>query len=145
MLNGEAFSTAVSKDGFHLEVQHAPLRDESGATTGMVGIVVDVTSRVHAEEALRASEERYRQIFSNHSAVRFIVDPESGLIVEVNDAACEFYGYTHGEMTGMRIAELNTLSPDELKEKMQGASEGKLAQCSLQHRLASGEHRDVDV
>ena len=145
VLNGEAFSTAVSKDGFHLEVQHAPLRDESGATTGMVGIVVDVTSRVHAEEALRASEERYRQIFSNHSAVRFIVDPESGLIVEVNDAACEFYGYTHGEMTGMRIAELNTLSPDELKEKMQGASEGKLAQCSLQHRLASGEVRDVDV
>jgi diguanylate cyclase (GGDEF)-like protein/PAS domain S-box-containing protein len=146
VLDGESFSDVFTAGtGRHFEVHHAPLRDETGAVTGIMGIIVDVTARVHAEEALRASEERYRQIFSNRSAVRFIADPESAAIVEANDAACEFYGYTQEEMTGMPIGEINTLPAEHLREKLREAVEGGLALCSLQHRLASGEVRDVDV
>jgi len=144
-LGGETFTEVFERNGLHFEVQHAPLRDENGAIAGMIGIIVDVTSRVLAEEALRSSEERYRQIFSNHSAVRYIVDPDAGIIVEANDAACEFYGYTQEEMTGKPIGEINTLPPDELAEKMRRVVEERLSQCSLRHRLASGEIRDVDV
>jgi PAS domain S-box-containing protein len=44
------------------------------------GIAVDVTDRVHAEEALRESEERFSRFFDNFPAVAFLKDDE-GVIV----------------------------------------------------------------
>ena len=50
-----------------------------------------------AERALRASEESYRTIFDSTAAAIWVHDLASGELREVNQAACELYGYTAEE------------------------------------------------
>jgi PAS domain S-box-containing protein len=46
----------------HMHVAYAPYRDEEGKVAGLVGIIQDMTAARRAEEALRESEERFRQL-----------------------------------------------------------------------------------
>jgi len=59
----------------------------------------------HAEESLRESEERYRDIFNGIQDTIF-VETLDGRILAVNDRACEMYGYTHAEFLTKTVADL---------------------------------------
>ena len=48
-----------------METHAAPLRDEAGQVTALLGITRDITERRRTEETLRASEDRYHQLFEN--------------------------------------------------------------------------------
>jgi len=104
-----------------------------------------IAERMRAEEALRESEERYRSLFANNHAVMLLVDPETADIVDVNPAACSFYGCTREELTSKRITDINTLSEDEVFLEMQRAKAEERKHFYFQHRLAEGEIRDVEV
>jgi PAS domain S-box-containing protein len=105
----------------------------------------DITEKKLAQEKLKESEERFRNLFENEHTVMLLIDPESGIITEANPAAQRFYGYSAEQLTGMHIAEINTLTPAQLKLEMEAA---RLAQKTIfyfRHRTASGNLRDVEV
>jgi PAS domain S-box-containing protein len=97
------------------------------------------------QAALRASEARYRDIFEKNRAVKLIIDPGSGRIVQANSAACAFYGYTKEEMTRRAIWDINILGEAETRERMNAAIIDQQGRFNFVHRLASGELRDVMV
>lgn len=98
-----------------------------------------------AEAALRESEARARQMFEHNRAVKLIIDPESGAIVEANPAACTFYGYPHAVLTALKITDINTLSPGEVAAELERAATEQRRYFRFRHRLAAGEIRDVEV
>ena len=98
-----------------------------------------------SEEALRRSELRYRQMFENNRAVQLVIDPRDGRIVDANESALEYYGWTLAEMREKSIHEINTLSPEEVRQELLKASQRQRSFFSFRHRLASGEIRDVEV
>ncbi|HEV7664110.1 MAG TPA: CHASE3 domain-containing protein, partial [Chloroflexota bacterium] len=53
-----------------------------------------------AAEEHEISERRYRQMFENNEAVKLLVDPNGGIIVDANAAACTFYGYPPKGLVG---------------------------------------------
>ncbi|HEY0096320.1 MAG TPA: PAS domain S-box protein, partial [Archangium sp.] len=57
----------------------------------------DTTEWKTAQLALRASEASYRTIFDHTAAAIWVHDLETGETLEVNQAACELYGYTAEE------------------------------------------------
>jgi len=71
-----------------------------------------------AERALRASEESYRTIFDSTAAAIWVHDLASGELREVNQAACELYGYTAEEQKEIGLDGLTwgeaPYTPDEL-------------------------------
>ncbi|GAB4429056.1 MAG: hypothetical protein Kow0031_09480 [Anaerolineae bacterium] len=99
--------------------------------------------RKHA--ALQVSERRYQQIFETNQAIKLIIDPESGRIVDANPAALKFYGYDAATLAQMPIWRLNTLPETEVRRAMALARSGEQPFFSFQHRLASGEIRQVEV
>jgi two-component system, sensor histidine kinase and response regulator len=80
-----------------------------GTPAVIEGTLIDITSRKHAEEALRESEERYRALFEAATDAIMIVDAEgsrAGCILAANRAAAETTGYTVDELLNLNVAEL---------------------------------------
>ncbi len=79
---------------------------------GSFATLTDITDRKNAEQALRESEQKFRQFF--HSADDAILldeiteDGLPGRFIEANEAACRRYGYSRDELLTMSPADLNT-------------------------------------
>ncbi len=101
--------------------------------------------RMESEEALRMSEERFRNMFNRHRAVMLLIDSESGSIVDANDAAAEFYGYTRQQFSSLKIEEINQLSEGAVAAERQKAAVGQRGHFIFPHRLADGRIRWVEV
>jgi PAS domain S-box-containing protein len=107
-----------------------------------VGIAL---SRKRAEEALRESEALFRGHFEHHAAVKLIIDPDTGNIVDANYAAERFYGWSRDRLQHMRIQDINTLTPEEVKAEMEQARVQTRNHDEFRHRRADGSIRDVEV
>jgi PAS domain S-box-containing protein len=65
-----------------------------------LNVVTDITERKHAEEALRESEEKYRNILESIEDGYYEVDL-AGNFIFFNDSTCRIFGYPQEEMMGM--------------------------------------------
>jgi PAS domain S-box-containing protein len=94
---------------------------------------------------LRESETLYRKIFADPSAVKLLIDPDTADIIDANQAAEKFYGWPREKLKQMKISDINTLSPEEIKQEMDKARTRKKIYFEFRHRLADGSIRDVEV
>ncbi|HNO26746.1 MAG TPA: PAS domain S-box protein, partial [Leptospiraceae bacterium] len=111
----------------------------------MQAYIRDVTERKKTEKMLRESEEQFRFMFENHSAVMLLVEPESGRILKANRAAEAYYGYSSEEFERTFIYSINILSKEQIKEEMENAKEEKRNYFIFPHRLKNGQIRTVEV
>jgi two-component system cell cycle sensor histidine kinase/response regulator CckA len=91
----------VRKDGSELWalVKTSPIRDADGAYVGTLAMMTDWTRHKQVEEALRKSEEQYRQIVE--TATDGILKVDNGArIVFVNGRFAEMLGHEPREMVG---------------------------------------------
>ena len=98
-----------------------------------------------AAEAQRRSETLFRTLFQEHAAVKLIINPDNGEIIDANRAAEHFYGWSREQLTRMRIQEINTCTAGELLEVMVLVKNRERVRFEFRHRLADGSIRDVEV
>lgn len=98
-----------------------------------------------AHAQLADSEARYRALFEGHRSVMLVVDPEDGRILDANSAAATFYGWTREELRSRRIDDINTVSPDRVRDKLGRTVAADAERHIFKHRLAHGEVREVEV
>ena len=103
------------------------------------------SDRKRAEDALRESEALFRKLFEDHTAVKLIIDPDTGSLIDANEAAAQYYGWSRERLKAMKITEINTLAPEEVKKEMEKARANKRIHFEFRHRLADGSIRDVAV
>ncbi|MCD4719413.1 MAG: PAS domain S-box protein [Desulfobacula sp.] len=96
----------ITKNGTIKWVNHRTYmrRDNQGIITHFEGVVVDITDRKQAEEDLRESEEKYRDILKNIDDGYFEVDI-TGNFTFFNDSLCRMLGYPKDELFGMNNRE----------------------------------------
>ena len=85
----------IRKDGsrgFH-ELSASLMKDQAGQPIGFRGIAHDITERTKAEEALRESEKKYRQLSDSLPQIVFETD-EKGNLTFTNRVAFDILGYT---------------------------------------------------
>ncbi len=78
---------------------------EMGGVDARVAMIQDDTMRQSADEAIRTSEERYRELFENANDVIFLQDLQ-GKILTINRAAESLTGYARQEVLGHAIDQL---------------------------------------
>ncbi|MFI5137666.1 MAG: PAS domain S-box protein [Sphingobacteriales bacterium] len=69
----------------------------------LIGIAIDITSRLKAEEELRSSEHKYKSLFESNPLPMWMVAKDSLSVIAVNDAAAKLYGYTKDELLKMDV------------------------------------------
>jgi PAS domain S-box-containing protein len=92
------------KDGrwLHVEDRAVLIEDAEGRPVKVVGCTVDITKRKQAEEGLRQSESRYRELVQNANSaiVRWKTD---GTITFFNEYAQSLFGYPAQEAIGRHV------------------------------------------
>lgn len=123
----------------------SPVKNDAGEVTGLVFSLFDTTSRKKAIDDLHASETQFRHLFEKQSVTMFLIDPVSGDVLDVNDAAAEFYGYSRDTLRAMNIKQIDCYPPDEHDAIVQQIKDRKIKQFVTTHRLADGTLRTVEV
>ena len=103
-----------------LHAQAELRRDEAGAQPILRGTGQDITERKLAEEKVRQSEAKYRNLFESSTDGIFILDLD-GNFIDMNSTAYTRLGYTKEEMLALHISKLDHLdfalrAPERMKQ-----------------------------
>lgn len=128
-----------------LEVDAVPILNKNNEVSQVISTFVDITKRRNTLKSLKESEERFRNLFKKGQLVQLLINPENGEIVDANEAAENYYGYSLNTLTSMAIQEINQLSEDTVFKKMDKVVAKQQEAFSFKHKLSNGEIRDVDV
>jgi len=137
----------AKKDGSNMWVRNKTklIFDEKGSASELLIISRDVTERKRTEEILKEREELYRAMFEKNSAVKLLIDPDNGDIVDANIAACEYYGHNIETMRRMNYKQIYSYPAEQLFEDLRKAKKEESSYFILRHKLSSGEIREVEV
>lgn len=102
----------LTKDGRGVEVSLTiiPIKDQAGHIVGALKVMRDITERRQVEQALRVSEEGFRNVFE-HAPTGIAIGDMDGRFVQWNPAYCAMLGYTEEEFRRLHFPEL--VHPDD--------------------------------
>jgi PAS domain S-box-containing protein len=87
-----------------------PLRNSKGEISGVIGTYLDITTRKQTENALRASEEKFRSLFESSRDAIVTIEPPSWRFTSGNPAAVKMLGAKNEEE--FILHGIGDLSPD---------------------------------
>ncbi len=125
----------------HMEV----LFNDTGDVDRILGTIQDISHQIELQKAIEAKEQLYRQIFERSRAVKLLLNPDQGQIIDANEAAQRYYGYSHQQLTSMTIDKINTLPLEALRAEFERTLAEDCDYGSYKHRLANGDIRDVEI
>jgi PAS domain S-box-containing protein len=105
--------TVRRRDGSEFVGQFAmgAIPDGSGKPAQIVAIVDDVTDRRRMEDALRASERNYREIFNATNEAIFVHDARTGKVLDVNQSMLAMYGCDYDGALRCDVSDLSLGMP----------------------------------
>jgi diguanylate cyclase (GGDEF)-like protein/PAS domain S-box-containing protein len=106
----------VAKDGKKTRYLLTGARVDIGNKPYLIGMGIDISERIQAEQALKQSEERYRALFDSSLELVYILDFE-GSFLDANRATMELIGYGKEEICTLNVATL--FDPEDLPGVME--------------------------
>ena len=119
--------------------------NENKSIDGTVFTFTDKTEELANQKKLLESEAQFRSLFENHYTVHLLIDPSDSKIVNANQSAADFYGWSIEELKSMRISDINILPGLRIKEYINEVHTKNRAHFEFKHRLKNGEIKDVEV
>jgi PAS domain S-box-containing protein/putative nucleotidyltransferase with HDIG domain len=107
------------------------------------GFITDITKMKIMQEKLKESEHFYKSIFEDTHEIMLIIDPDSSVIVDANEAACDFYGYSRDEIVNIRIPEMSTIDEKKVLEDFGRIKKAGTGISEAVDTLKNGEKRNI--
>jgi PAS domain S-box-containing protein len=91
------------------------------------------------------NERMIRSLFDESPLVMLILDPDNGRILDVSNKAVDFYGYPKEKLVSLTLKDLQISPPVEMREMFNLTPSIQKGFHRLQHRLADGSTREVEI
>ncbi|HMV98302.1 MAG TPA: PAS domain S-box protein, partial [Anaerolineales bacterium] len=106
---------------------------------------LDITERKRAEEELRNSERKYRDLLNGMNDTVWVIDDDLS-ILDVNTAAVSTLGYTREELLSMRVPDFDgSLSPDAIQNLVNTMPADKFQVFQTEHTTKDGRKLPVEI
>lgn len=129
-----------------LKARMTPLEGKNGRIVRWLGSAVDITERKEAEDALAHSEQRYRAVVEQSAEGIYLVNAETGRILESNAALERMLGYDAGELEGMLLYDLISHERGSIDENFRRTlADGQRMVGERRYRRKDGMLLDVEV
>jgi PAS domain S-box-containing protein len=112
-----------------------PIRDGEGQIIRVAGIAEEITERKRAEQILRNSEEKFRELAENIREVFFVMTPSGSEVLYISPAVKEVWGLTVESLYENPMSWMDAIHPDDREQA------GLLAMRQLQGELVASEYR----
>ena len=138
-------TSLIARDGSHYQIADsaAPIRDNDGNMCGVVLVFRDVTEEYRIAEALKSSEEKYREIVEKTGDLVTSVD-ENGLFTYVNHCAEKILGFSAAQCLGKSAFECT--HPEDREKTVQWFNDCKsalLKESSFENRLVNQVTQEI--
>ncbi|MGD9310780.1 MAG: PAS domain S-box protein, partial [Desulfosarcina sp.] len=136
---------ALKKDGTEFPVIiYSTKFFREGSPAGLRGIMIDITDKKRAEQALMESEEKFSRAFQLNPDTVIITRMKDGMIIDVNESFSHITGYSRGEaIARSSFVDLNLwadpASRDHYLDELLRA--GAVRDMELWFRIKNGELR----
>src|SRR5918996_803187 len=145
--------------GGEVRIHHAQgevLHDRDGTPLRVLGTELDVTERARAEQALRESEERYRELLEHQPAVVYLAEPGAvGSWLYVSPQIERLVGFTPEEWIANPKLWMERVHPDDrdrvvaaeraLIDASPAEDEAELPALGIEYRMVAKDGREVWV
>ncbi|MFC2102132.1 PAS domain S-box protein [Bacteroidota bacterium] len=119
------------------------IKDSDGNIIGIIGIIEDISERKQNEEALLASEERYRTLTENVGEGVCFID-ENETFIYANSSAEKLYGVGKGGLLGLNLLDfIHEKDIDLINNETLKRSQGKKSVYEHEIVLKDGSKKDL--
>ena len=133
------------KDGSVIDVEITSFEFVTAGRHARLVIAQDITARMRADEELRSSEERYRELFENANDIVYTHDL-AGMITSMNIAGERVSGYSRDELMGTHIRDLFVPEHRErAADAMERKLRGEVAQTFYEVEMRSKDGRRIPL
>ena len=120
-------------------------RAPEGKPLRLLGVHRNINRQKESEAEAQKKEDQFRIFFDNHSEPMLCIEPNTGAIVNANQAAVNFYGWSRDELCRMSIEQINTLPMIQILAQMKMVGSSNHVRLPSVHCTAAGSLRDVEV
>ena len=121
------------------------LEEERNLINAIAEQLGKITESERMEETIRTSEQKFRHMFENNSAIMYLVDPKTLAITDANYAAEKYYGFTREKLLTKRLPDISLSTESEIRKEIQNAGQENRDFFVFKHKLSNGEIRDVEI
>lgn len=119
--------------------------DNYGKPIFMMGTHTDITKEKELIQEMEVIKTRFENMFKNHASIMLLINPNNGEIIDANQSAVNFYGYTLVELKHMNICQINQANISELKGNYEQVKNSIKKSFIFSHKLKNGEIKTVEV